>query len=73
MAEELLQDVVLPADKKMVGELELDVVATRFFHAFSQVNIIILFLFFLFYFFALGSISLRFLFFVGSGVGFLSR
>ncbi|GFS46039.1 hypothetical protein Acr_00g0099780 [Actinidia rufa] len=34
--EKLLQGVMLPIDKKIVGELELDVVVTQFFHAFSQ-------------------------------------
>ncbi|GFY91037.1 hypothetical protein Acr_07g0012330 [Actinidia rufa] len=34
MAEKLFQGIVLPTDKKTVGELEMDVAATRFFHAF---------------------------------------
>ena len=35
VVKKLLQGVVLPANKKTVGELELDVAATRFFHTFS--------------------------------------
>ena len=41
VAKILLQGIVLPADKKTVGKLELDVVAVRFYHAFSQVSIFI--------------------------------
>ena len=38
VAEKLVQAFVLPTDKKMAEKMELDEVATQFYHAFSQVD-----------------------------------
>ena len=35
VVKKLFQGIMLPADKKMASELELDKMATRFFHAFN--------------------------------------